>query len=146
MAGDSILPKASQNRAPVNTSKQRVVPAAQAASGLGADFLVSTKDGRKALKRKALLALQKEGAQAFIRRVNVRPAFHRGKFHGWRVLTYSGPGHLQSGDIVSKINGRSIERPAQFMAVWQSMASGERFIVDLVRGGKPLTISYPIVD
>jgi hypothetical protein len=47
---------------------------------------------------------------------------------------------------VVRINGGAIERPNQFMKVWEQLPDRQELVVDMVRGGQPLTLRYPIVD
>ncbi len=86
------------------------------------------------------------GAQQFIRLIRVRAAFRGGRFFGWRVNAYNGPGPIKPGDIVLKVNGRPIERPKQFMAVWNNLGKATEIVVALQRGGKLRTLRYPIID
>ena len=86
------------------------------------------------------------GAQAFVQRVRIRPAFRHGQFFGWRVIGYDGPGQVQAGDIVRRVNGRSIERPEQWMEAWNGLARSSELRVDVVRRGRPLVLLWPIVD
>ena len=86
------------------------------------------------------------GAQQFIRLIRVRASFRGGRFFGWRVIAYNGPGPIKPGDIVLRVNGRPIERPEQFMAVWSSLDKATEIVVALHRGGKPRTLRYPIID
>jgi hypothetical protein len=86
------------------------------------------------------------GAQQFIRLIRVRASFRSGRFFGWRVIAYNGPGPIRPGDIVRKVNGRPIERPDQFMAVWNTMGKVSELVVALHRSGKPTTLRYPIID
>lgn len=125
-------------------SRRVVAPRAKAA--VPAPLLVSLPGGNQAIRRSALLRLQREGAQSFIQKVRVRPAFRHGRFHGWRVVAYRGPGTLLTGDVVTRINGRPIERPEQFMGVWETLASTNKLVVELVRGGKALVYRLPIVE
>jgi S1-C subfamily serine protease len=78
--------------------------------------------------------------------VRVKATFRRGRFFGWRVLAYSGPGPVQPGDIVVRVNRHSVERPNQFMKVWEQLPDQPELVVEMVRGGRRLTLRYPIVD
>ncbi|MBW2730881.1 MAG: hypothetical protein JRH20_00725 [Deltaproteobacteria bacterium] len=110
------------------------------------ELLVKRAEGGWAIRRAALQRIQKKGAQSFIRQLEVRPAFHRGRFVGWRVLAYGGPGTLQHGDVVTRVNGASIERPGQFMKVWEEMAEQSHLTIRLMRGQRELRPRWPIVE
>jgi len=98
------------------------------------------------IQRAELDGYLKRGPQQFIQLVQVRPTFRRGRFFGWRVVEYRGPGPIRPGDIVVRINGRSMERPAQFMSVWNRLARETEVVVSLVRENRPVTLRFPIVD
>jgi type II secretory pathway component PulC len=98
------------------------------------------------IQRSKLDGYIKKGPQRFIQLVHVRPTFRRGRFFGWRVLGYRGPGPIQPGDIVVRVNGRSMERPSQFMSIWNRLSRETELVVSLVRENKPVTLRFPIVD
>ena len=98
------------------------------------------------IKTAELKSVLKQGPQDFIQRIRVRPTFRKGQFAGWRVLAYAGPGPLRVGDIVFRINRRSIERPEQFMAVWDGLPGRTELLLELVRAGQPLNLRYRIAD
>lgn len=102
-------------------------------------------DKRTVINRPALCELVKKGAQPFIRRVSVRPAFKARRFYGWRVLSYSGPGKVRVGDIIMRINNKTIEKPKEVMDVWDSLCKAKSFKVDLFREGKVERFDIPIV-
>jgi hypothetical protein len=98
-----------------------------------------------AIRRSELLWVHRQGAQQFIQQVRVRPSFRRGRFFGWRILAYRGPGPIESGDVVRRVNGRPIERPEQFMGVWEKLPGATELVVELWRRGRPVKLRYPIV-
>jgi len=110
-----------------------------------------TQSGRKVgeweILRSELRRHVKRGAGYLLSKVRVRAAFHKSRFFGWRVLSYRGPGKkVQIGDIVTRINGKPIERDYQFIAVWNDLAKHDTLVVKLVRGGKPMVLRYKIGD
>lgn len=120
----------------MGTSRYEVVP--QATPGRS--------PAKGVIQRSELDGYIKKGPQRFIQLVRVRPTFRRGRFFGWRVVDYQGPGPIRPGDIVVRINGRSMERPAQFMSVWNRLPRETELVVSLVRKNKPVTLRFPIVD
>lgn len=78
--------------------------------------------------------------------MRVRPTFARGRFFGWRVIRYEGPGRLRPGDIVVRVNGQPIQRPREFMRVWKTLAQREQLTIRMVRDGNPVTLRFSIVD
>lgn len=123
------------------TSPTRLTPA-----HLTTESLLVERNGRTAIRRSALLALQQRGGQHFIQLVRARPYLTNNRFRGWRIIDYRGPGRLSPGDIVLRVNEQSIERPEEFIAVWDSMVDRDTLVVELVRAGARHTLSFPIVD
>jgi type II secretory pathway component PulC len=88
----------------------------------------------------------------FLQHVQTEPRFANGRFHGWRVVSFF-PGDtrfagvdLQAGDVVTRVNGKPIEQPDQFMAVWTELRTGKELVVDVERGGAPRTLRWTIAD
>lgn len=98
------------------------------------------------IQRRELMTYFRRGAQEFIQTVQVRPAFRRGRFLGWRILGYQGPGPVHRGDIVMRVNGQGLERPEEFMTAWNGLPSRATLIIEMLRGAKPLVLRYQIVD
>jgi type II secretory pathway component PulC len=98
------------------------------------------------IRRKELNAFLAKGAQHFIQLVRVRPTFKQGVFWGWRLMAYRGPGPLVPGDIVRNINGQAIERPEQFMAVWNRLTHQREIAIALFRNGQEITLRFSIMD
>jgi type II secretory pathway component PulC len=98
------------------------------------------------ITRAELEAQLRAGAQSFIQKVRVRPSFRGGRFIGWRVLAYQGPGPIRTGDVVKRVNGEELERPEQFMKAWNGLRGRTELVLELIRSGKPLSLRFPIVD
>ncbi len=99
-----------------------------------------------AITRAVLMKFHKRGPQRFIARLRVKATFNRGRFFGWRMLSYRGPGPIKPGDVIIDVNGMPIERPDQFMKVWEKLPTIKELTVKLLRDGKPNTLRYPVVD
>jgi type II secretory pathway component PulC len=104
------------------------------------------------IKRAALNRVLDQSPGKFLQQVETEPRFVDGRFHGWKLLSFF-PGDprfagvdLQAGDVVTRVNGRSIERPEQLMAVWDALRSGRELIVDVERNGAPRTLRWTIAD
>lgn len=69
-----------------------------------------------------------------------------GKFHGFKIRAISSDWHvdLRPGDVVTSVNGMSIERPEEADAVFRSLAKAKALRIDFEREGKPQTLSLPI--
>ena len=98
------------------------------------------------IRKSMVMAYHKRGAQKFIASVRVKATFRRGKFFGWRILSYRGPGPIAQGDVVIDVIGMPLARPDQFMKVWEKLPSITELTVKLLRQDKTLTLSYPVVD
>lgn len=102
------------------------------------------------IPRAALQAELANGIGRFLQQVRVQAVLARGRFVGWRVLTLFPArsdiqaGVLRPGDLVMRINGESIERPEDFKAVWDSLASASEIVVDIEREGEPSSLRYTI--
>jgi type II secretory pathway component PulC len=88
----------------------------------------------------------------FLQHVQTEPRFAHGRFHGWRLVSFY-PGDarfsgiaLQAGDVVTRVNGKSIEQPDQFMAVWTELRTSKELVVDVERAGAPRTLRWTIAD
>jgi type II secretory pathway component PulC len=51
---------------------------------------------------------------------------------------------LRAGDLVQRINGRSLERPEQFQAVWESLAQADELVIELRRDTQPTKLRFAI--
>jgi len=77
------------------------------------------------------------------------PAFKNGKFFGFRVLELRGDldaCDLRPGDVITRVNGQSVEHPEEALVVFQSLATANELVVDYERDGAPLKMRLPIVD
>jgi type II secretory pathway component PulC len=88
----------------------------------------------------------------FLQHVQTEPRFRAGRFAGWRLVSFF-PGDarfagvdLQAGDVVTRINGRPIEQPDQFMRVWTELRSSNQLVVDVERDGAARTLRWIIAD
>ena len=90
------------------------------------------------------------GLQPLIADLNLRPALQDGRFQGWRVR-FLKPGEapyrdsaVRPGDIVTAVNGKSIERPDQMMTVWKSLRSATELRFSILRAGEAQDLVYAI--
>jgi len=102
------------------------------------------------IPRAALQAELARGIGRFLQQVKAEPVVSRGRFMGWRLATIF-PNRadvtvkaLQPGDVVLRVNGQSIERPEEFMAVWASLASADQIVLDVQRGTETTAVRYTI--
>ena len=105
-----------------------------------------------AISRDELLPVLDGGLGRFLQNVETEPAFHKGSFVGFRIVSLF-PGEpafasldLRPGDTVTRINGKSIERPEQAAAVWEDLRTASNLVVDYRRGGEQHALRFTIVD
>jgi hypothetical protein len=102
------------------------------------------------ISRAELRAELARGVARFLRQVRTQPVFERGRFVGWRLLTLFPERPdihvklLRAGDLVQRINGRSLERPEQFQAVWESLAQADELVIELRRDTQPTKLRFAI--
>lgn len=73
-----------------------------------------------------------------------------GRFVGWKIgkihdrKKFEGLG-IGPGDVVTRINGLPLERPAHAYEVLMSLKTAENIDVEYLRGGRVMRLSLPIV-
>lgn len=91
------------------------------------------------------------GLQPLIAQINLRPVHDGGRFVGWRVQ-FLKPGvspfresAVRPGDVLVHVNDQPLERPDQMMSVWKSLEDTDHVTFHVLRGGKPLDLTYRVV-
>ncbi len=104
---------------------------------------------RRSEVRQALSA----GLGMFLQRVTLdvdHPVFKDHRFVGFRISALNGPGwngiDLKPGDVVTAVNGFSVERPEQAQQAFLSLAVASELRVDYEREGQPQSLRLSIVD
>lgn len=83
------------------------------------------------------------------RQARIVPSFKDGKSNGFKLFSirpnslYSKIG-IQNGDIIQKINGYEMNSPDKALEIYTKLKDADSITVDLVRRGKPVTMSYSI--
>jgi type II secretory pathway component PulC len=102
------------------------------------------------ISRAALQAVLASGIGRFLQQVRAEPSLARGRFVGWRMVSLF-PNRtdvhvqvLRPGDTVTRVNGQPIERPEQFKALWDGMASATELVLDIQREGRASRLRYTI--
>ncbi len=99
------------------------------------------------IEREGLVAIVDQGLGRFLQHVQLEPAVANGKFGGFRVAAldpaWKGAG-LESGDVITRLNGQPIERPEQAMAAFESLRTASEVKVELMRDGTPANLSFRI--
>lgn len=102
------------------------------------------------LARADVVRVVDAGLGRFLQRARVEPTLEDGHFVGFRVVelvpdSFWGHTDLRPGDVVTHVNGTSIEDPNQAYDVFESLRSANAIEVRLLRGGEPRTLRFPIV-
>ena len=103
------------------------------------------------LSRSGVRRVVSGGFGRFLQGVEVddRPAFRDGKFLGFRLTELRGEleaCELQRGDVITRVNGRAIERPEEAQAVFLALVTAKELVVDYERAGENRRLVLPIVD
>jgi hypothetical protein len=87
------------------------------------------------------------GPPWLLRRVMVDGFSQGGRFVGWQVVALPSDWtvDLQPGDIVTAVNGRTLERPEDLWSVWSAMAKASELKVAFERSGRAQELTMPIV-
>jgi S1-C subfamily serine protease len=104
------------------------------------------------LKRAAVVRLLDAGLPRWLQGVEGDRALANHRFQGWLVKSMH-PGDpcyqevdLRAGDVVQKVNGKSIEKPDQAFDVAESLRTAPALVVDYLRDGKARKLTITITD
>ena len=90
-----------------------------------------------------------EGPAGLLGRALTEPVFKRGKFEGFRITAFPRGEpkaiDLRVGDVILKVNGRSVERPENYYDIFQELKVATELRFELQRDGVEHTLVYPIV-
>lgn len=91
------------------------------------------------------------GLGHFLRHVEVDASLEHGHFRGFRILRLVPPEYwrgvdLQTGDVVTSVNGSSIERPPQAHRTFSALKSAEQLVVSYERAGEPRQLVFRITE
>lgn len=103
------------------------------------------------LTRTVLTHAVERGFPWFLVRIEVSPVLQAGRFVGYRLdaardlRRWNEAGlDLHVGDVVTRVNGGSIERPDAAIGVFQAMRDAQEVTVDVVREGRAVTLRVPV--
>ena len=102
------------------------------------------------LRRSQIKRTIGRGLGYFLQEVSVEdyPVMTGNKFRGFKIKEITGNWgvDLRPGDVVTRVNGMSIEHPEDADAALRSLEKAKALRVDFDRDGKPRTLELPIVD
>jgi hypothetical protein len=114
--------------------------------------------GRPPTPRKAATLFRDEVARVidgglgrFLQHVEVDASLEHGHFRGFRILRLTPPDYWQGvdlapGDVVTQVNGMSIERPPEAHRAFVALKTADRLVVSYLRAGEPRELVYHIAD
>ena len=102
-----------------------------------------------AIHRADLTRVVDAGLGRFLQHVEVDAALQAGKFMGFRIVSLTPPEFwrgvdLRPGDVVTEINGMSIERPPQAYEAFTSLKTAKELVVSYTREGQSRQLVYAI--
>jgi hypothetical protein len=89
----------------------------------------------------------RNGPPWILQRVPIEEVVNDGKFVGWRVMAMPSEwSHvdLKPGDVVTKVNGMSLERPEDLWMAWTSLVVASDLRIAYERGGAAREVAYHI--
>jgi type II secretory pathway component PulC len=104
------------------------------------------------LRRAAVVRAVDRGLGQWLSRVRVKPVRAGGRFVGWELLQlYPGDAcyaavDLRPGDVVTRVNGASLEQPDQANEVFQGLRAARALDIELMRQGAARQFSLAIAD
>jgi type II secretory pathway component PulC len=102
------------------------------------------------LRRSQVKASIAKGLGYFLQNVTVDdyPVMRNNKFYGFKVKAISAElgVDIQPGDVVTRVNGMSIEHPEEADAAMRTLEKASALRVDFERDGKPRTLELPITE
>jgi S1-C subfamily serine protease len=108
--------------------------------------------GADRLRRSVLKRTVDAGLGHWLQTVSVDPLVSRGHFKGWIIRSLNNDGRcyadldLRAGDVVTRVNGRMVERPEEALEVWTKLPTSPELTIDLLRDGEARTVRFGIVD
>ena len=92
--------------------------------------------------------LVQQGPPWILRRVMREETFGKdGRFAGWRITGLPEEWRaidLRPGDVVARVNGKTLETPEEACDAWKSVAGATAIKLSLVRDGAPRDLVIPI--
>ncbi len=105
------------------------------------------------LRRSEVRQAMSAGLGTFLQRVTFdvdHPVFRDHHFVGFRIAELNGEGwsniELKPGDVITAVNGFSVERPEQAQQAFLSLAVASELRVDYEREGQPRSMRLTITD
>ncbi|MBK8171950.1 MAG: hypothetical protein IPK60_16615 [Sandaracinaceae bacterium] len=104
------------------------------------------------IDRESLNVVLDQGLGRFLSNVETEPARDHEQFVGFRVVRFfeNDPRFasvdIHVGDIITRVNGHSIQRPEDAMTVWNELRVASELLVEYVREGERRETRFAIVN
>lgn len=106
------------------------------------------------VRRSTLREVLAAGPGALLQHIELEdnPVLRGGKFHGFRVAALRGDPtfwdgvDLQPGDVVTKVNGRGVEKPQDAFEAFRGLETAREIRVDYERAGEARTLRYDVFE
>lgn len=87
------------------------------------------------------------GPGALLSRVRVQAVRGPSGFRGWRLVAVPpSPADLRPGDILLRVNGRTLERPEHLAALFDALRGASEIVVESERDGVGRVVRVPVVE
>jgi S1-C subfamily serine protease len=101
------------------------------------------------IPRAKLGAVLDAGPAAFLQAFALEPAFAGDRFEGWEIRATPSDSRyaradLGAGDVVTRVNGKVVQRPEEFQDVWESLRFAHELVVEYRRNGQPRELRFAI--
>ena len=105
----------------------------------------------KTLYRDEVSQVVDAGLGYFLQHVEVDAELEHGSFRGFRILSLAPPDYwhgvdLKPGDVVTLVNGMTIERPVEAHQAFSSLKTADQLVVSYLRAGQPRQLTYRIKE
>ncbi len=103
-----------------------------------------------AIPRSDLNEIIAAGPASLLASVQTDSYKENGRFTGFKIVSFRVDVHpcieLREDDIVTGVNGQSIERPEHYFSVFEQLRTAQEVKFEIIRDGKKLEISYSVTD
>jgi S1-C subfamily serine protease len=105
-----------------------------------------------ALSRTNVVAIVDLGLGRFLQGVETEPVVVERRFVGFRLVRLYPDDprfaalDLRPGDVITRINGQSIERPEQALEMWNGLRIASELAVEYLRDGEAREMRLAIID
>jgi S1-C subfamily serine protease len=107
-------------------------------------------DSDFAIGRAALEEVLSAGPAGVLASVQTDSVVDDGKFVGFRIVSFRVEVDpcldLREEDVLTRVNGRVIERPEHYFEVFEALRTAKEIRFDLLRDGEPVTLTYPVTE